>query len=57
MIYVVSSSNNPDDFIQAKSIQVADYIVKPINAEKIHKHPFVNKKLIIILSDSVNNRY
>ncbi|PKH68882.1 response regulator [Flavobacterium sp. ALD4] len=35
MIYVVTSSNNPDDFIQAKSIhEVADYIVKPINREK-----------------------
>lgn len=35
MIYVVTSSNNPDDFIQAKNIhEVADYIVKPINREK-----------------------
>ncbi|WP_029596808.1 response regulator [Flavobacterium sp. ACAM 123] len=35
IIYVVTSSNNPDDFIQAKSIQeVSDYLVKPISREK-----------------------
>ncbi|PKH68884.1 response regulator [Flavobacterium sp. ALD4] len=35
IIYIVSSSNNPDDFIQAQSIhEVTDYIVKPIDREK-----------------------
>jgi response regulator of citrate/malate metabolism len=35
MIYIVSSSNNPDDVIQAKSIlEVTDYLIKPINRDK-----------------------
>jgi response regulator of citrate/malate metabolism len=35
LIYIVSSSNNPDDFIQAKSIfEVTDYLVKPVNRDK-----------------------
>jgi CheY-like chemotaxis protein len=35
VIYIVSSSKNPDDFIQAQDIhEVTDYIVKPINREK-----------------------
>jgi CheY-like chemotaxis protein len=35
IIYIVTSSNNPDDFIQANSIEeVTDYIVKPITREK-----------------------
>jgi response regulator of citrate/malate metabolism len=34
MIYIVSSSNNPDDVIQAKSIfEVTDYLIKPINRD------------------------
>jgi hypothetical protein len=34
MIYIVSSSNNPDDVIQAKSIlEVTDYLI-PINRDK-----------------------
>ncbi len=36
LIYVSSSSKNPDDLIQAKSIaEVADYIVKPLTSEKL----------------------
>jgi CheY-like chemotaxis protein len=35
MIYIVSSSNNPDDVIQAKSIfEVTDYLIKPIHRDK-----------------------
>lgn len=35
IIYIVSSSNNPDDSMKAKSIHdVADYIIKPITREK-----------------------
>jgi CheY-like chemotaxis protein len=35
VIYILSSSKNPDDFIQAQDIhEVTDYIVKPINREK-----------------------
>ena len=35
MIYIVSSSNNPDDIIDAKAIlEVSDYLVKPIKAEQ-----------------------
>jgi hypothetical protein len=34
LIYIVSSSNNPDDLIQAKSInEITDYLVKPLNDE------------------------
>jgi CheY-like chemotaxis protein len=34
-IYIVSSSNNPDDSMKAQSInEVADYIIKPITREK-----------------------
>jgi CheY-like chemotaxis protein len=35
MIYIVSSSNNPDDIIDAKAIlEVSDYLVKPIKGEQ-----------------------
>jgi response regulator of citrate/malate metabolism len=34
-VYVVTSSNNPEDFIQTKSIhEVIDYLVKPINSKQ-----------------------
>jgi CheY-like chemotaxis protein len=33
MIYIVSSSNNPDDVIQA-ILEVTDYLIKPINRDK-----------------------
>jgi response regulator of citrate/malate metabolism len=35
LIYIVSSSNNPDDLIQAKSInEITDYLVKPLNRDE-----------------------
>jgi response regulator RpfG family c-di-GMP phosphodiesterase len=35
LVYVVTSSNNPEDFIQTKSIhEVIDYLVKPINSKQ-----------------------
>ena len=35
IIYIVTSSNNPDDFIQAENMpEVTDYIIKPISREK-----------------------
>jgi CheY-like chemotaxis protein len=35
MIYIVSSSNNPDDIDKAKAIlEVSDYLVKPIKGEQ-----------------------
>jgi CheY-like chemotaxis protein len=35
MTYIVSSSNNPDDIIDAKAIlEVSDYLVKPIKGEQ-----------------------
>jgi CheY-like chemotaxis protein len=38
IIYVVSSSMNPDDLLKAKSIsEVHDYIVKPITVDKFRK--------------------
>jgi CheY-like chemotaxis protein len=41
MIYIVSSSNNPDDVIQAKSIlEVTDYLIKPINRDKYARNSF-----------------
>jgi hypothetical protein len=34
LIYI-SSSNNPDDLIQAKSInEITDYLVKPLNRDE-----------------------
>ena len=38
MIYIVSSSVDPEDVLKAKSFKsVIDYIVKPVNIEKIQK--------------------
>lgn len=35
IIYLLTSSNNPDDLIQAERMnEVTDYLVKPINVEK-----------------------
>jgi response regulator of citrate/malate metabolism len=34
-VYVLTSSNNPEDFIQTKSIhEVIDYLVKPIYSKQ-----------------------
>jgi response regulator of citrate/malate metabolism len=33
MIYIVSSSNNPDDVIQKSIFEVTDYLIKPINRD------------------------
>ncbi|MGO4820718.1 MULTISPECIES: response regulator [unclassified Flavobacterium] len=38
IIYIVSSSMNPDDLLKAKTIsEVHDYIVKPITVDKFRK--------------------
>lgn len=38
-LFIVSSSNNPDDVIKAKNnIYVKDYLPKPLTIESINKH-------------------